>query len=82
MVNLRVGNRGQMKVVEGGMPSYLLLGAAEEGGDLQLLDDAKSFDEAQQKAEMFLDEHPDGGILITKHCAACYRTPLAKEPTH
>lgn len=62
--------------------SYLLLGSAEEGGELVLLDDAKSFEEAEKKAELFLEDNPDGGILITKYEAACYRIPLFPETQH
>jgi hypothetical protein len=77
--------RGQMQVVEGGLPdgsSYLLLGSDVEGGALVLIDDAKSLKEAQEKAEHFLEEHPDGGILVTKHICACYRVPLFPERQH
>ena len=77
--------RGQMQVVEGGLPhgtEYLLLGADEEGGKLVLLDDAKSMEEAEAKAELFLEQYPDGGIIITRPVSACYRTPLFEPRKH
>jgi len=71
--------------MEGGLPngsSYLLLGSKEEGGALMLIDDAKSFEDAAEKATLFLQEHPEGGVLINKHLAACYRLPLFPVITH
>lgn len=71
--------RGKVEFFEGGLPQdseFLLLGSAEEGGELQVIDDARTFAEARTKAEMFLADHPNGGILIEKHMCAVYRLPL------
>lgn len=71
--------RGKVEFFEGGLPegsAFLLLGSAEEGGELHVIDDARTFSEAKEKAEMFLDEHPNGGILIEKHMCAVYRLPI------
>lgn len=77
--------RGLMQVVTGGLPkssSYLLLGSAVEGEQLVLIDDAATEDAAEEKAELFLEEHPDGGVLIVRHVSACYRLPLFPETKH
>ncbi len=71
--------RGKVEFFEQGLPAgseFLLLGSAEEGGELQVIDDARTFAEAKTKAEMFLQDHPNGGILIEKHMCAVYRLPV------
>lgn len=71
--------RGGVEYFEGALShgaEYLLLGASEEGGKLQVLDDAKTFSEAKEKAALFLEEHPQGGVLIEKHLCAVYRVPI------
>lgn len=74
-----------MQMMEGGLPdnhSYLLLGSPEEGGYLVIVDDAASLKEAKEKAQDYLDEHAEGGVLIVKHVAACYRLPVFPEIQH
>ena len=71
--------RGKVEFFEQGFPSgseFLLLGSSEEGGELHLLDDAHTFSEARTKAELFLDEHPNGGVIVTKCMVAAYRLPV------
>lgn len=71
--------RGKVEFFDGGLPGrsqYLLLGSADEGGELQVIDDAATFEEAKAKAEMFLLEHSGGGVLIEKHMCAVYRLPV------
>ena len=52
---------------------FLLIGSDEEGGELQVLDDAQTFEEAKEKTELFLNEHLCGGVVILKHLVVAYR---------
>lgn len=70
--------RGIVEYFEGALHSggqYLLLGCSEEGGKLHVVDDAGTFEDAKTKAELFLEDHPCGGVLIERHMCAVYRTP-------
>lgn len=71
--------KGNMTVVRDGMPHdsrFMLLGSEDEGGQLKLLDVAGSYEEAQSKAAQYLLQNPEGGVLITKHKAACFMRGL------
>ena len=70
---------GSPQFFEGSMHTgsdFLLLGSHEEGGTIYVIDDAKDFNEAKQKALLFLEDNPNGGVLIEKHLCAVYRLPL------
>lgn len=58
--------------------AFMLLGTQEDGGVLHVLDAARSFEEAQEKSRLFLEEFPSGGILIMKNLCAAYRLPQAQ----
>lgn len=71
--------RGDVEFFEGGLPTgsqFLLLGSSEEGGVLHIIDEARTFTEAKEKAALFLEDHPCGGVLVTKHLVAVYRLPI------
>lgn len=72
-------NRGKTEYFEGSAKAgsdYLLLGSDEEGGILVVIDDARTFHEAKEKSDLFLEDHPSGGIIIVKQMCACYRLPI------
>lgn len=77
--------RGGVEYFEGALShgaEYLLLGSSEEGGRLQVLDDARTFAEAKEKAALFLEDHPQGGVLILRHLVAAYRLPVFEKTAH
>lgn len=72
--------RGSVEFFDGAkMPhnsEFLLLASDEEGGLLQIIDDAQDFAEAKRKVAIFLEDHPNGGVIITKYMCAAYRLPI------